>query len=101
VLLIADGGRLLWVFDTSTGRVPGTTPVGHWRISREIDGLRISPLGRLYRPKYFHGGVAIHGFTSVPPVAASHGCVRVTYEAMDHIWATGLAPVGTEVWVRA
>ena len=99
LLFVADGGRLVWAFDTSTGRVPGTTPVGRWQITREIDGIRVSPLGRLYRPKYFHRGVAVHGYTSVPPLAASHGCVRVTYEAMDHIWAAGLAPVGTPVWV--
>jgi hypothetical protein len=78
---------------------PGTTPPEQWTISREIDGLRRSPLGLLYRPKHFHEGVAIHGYTSVPAHPASHGCVRVTYRAMDHIWGAGLMPVGTAVWV--
>lgn len=68
-------------------------------ITREIDGLRRRSLGLLCRPKYFHEGVAIHGYTNVPPCPASHGCVRVTYPAMDHIWAAGLMPVGTPVWV--
>jgi lipoprotein-anchoring transpeptidase ErfK/SrfK len=53
----------------------------------------------LYRPKYFHGGVAVHGYTSVPATPASHGCVRVTYAAMDHLWAADLLPIGTPVQV--
>lgn len=99
VLVIVDDGSVLEVFDTSTGRVPGTTPLGHWTVTREIDGLRRSPLGLLYRPKYFEGGVAVHGYTSVPAYPASHGCVRVTYPAMDAIWARDLMPIGTPVWV--
>jgi hypothetical protein len=100
VLLLVRDGTVVWAFDTSTGRVPGTTPRGHWRVTSEIDGLRVSPLGRLWRPKYFHGGVAIHGYTSVPAWPASHGCVRLTYPAMDFLWEADLVPVGTEVWVR-
>jgi N-acetylmuramoyl-L-alanine amidase len=100
VLLIVRDGGVVWAFDTSTGSRPGTTPVGTFSVVREIDGLRVSPLGELWRPKYFHGGVAVHGYTSVPPYPASHGCVRVTYPAMDAIWAGGWAPVGTAVVVH-
>jgi lipoprotein-anchoring transpeptidase ErfK/SrfK len=78
---------------------PGATPIGTWEITREIDAPHWSALGLLYRPKYFHGGVAIHGYTSVPPEPASHGCVRVTYAAMDFVWSSGSLPVGTPVWV--
>ena len=99
LLLVVEDGELRAVFDTSTGRRPGSTPVGTWTVVREIDGPRHAPLGVLYRPKYFHGGVAIHGFTSVPPEPASHGCVRVTYPAMDHLWEEDLLPIGTPVWV--
>lgn len=99
VLVVVRDGTVQWTFDTSTGSVPGTTPRGHWSITRQIDGLRRSELGLLYRPKYFYEGVAIHGYTSVPAHPASHGCVRVTYPAMDAIWGLGLAPVGTPVWV--
>jgi peptidoglycan hydrolase-like protein with peptidoglycan-binding domain len=99
ILFVVDSGAVSWIYDTSTGRVAGTTPVGTHAITRQIDGYRYAPLGTLYRPKYFYGGVAIHGYTSVPAVPASHGCVRVTYPAMDHLWATGAAPVGTTVRV--
>jgi lipoprotein-anchoring transpeptidase ErfK/SrfK len=29
----------------------------------------------MWRPNYFYGGYALHGSTSVPTYAASHGCV--------------------------
>jgi peptidoglycan hydrolase-like protein with peptidoglycan-binding domain len=99
LLLVVDDGSVSAVFDTSTGLVDGTTPRGRWTVERQIDGFRRSALGLLYRPKYFHRGVAVHGYTSVPPSPASHGCVRVTYAAMDHIWASSLLEVGTPVWV--
>lgn len=99
LLLVVRDGWVELVFDTSTGSVPGSTPAGHWSVTRQIDGYRRSALGLLYRPKYFYEGVAVHGYTSVPPYPASHGCVRVTYPAMDHLWASGSMPVGTPVWV--
>jgi hypothetical protein len=39
---------------------------GPFSVDREVDGYRHAPWGTLYRPKYFHGGVAVHGFTDVP-----------------------------------
>ncbi len=99
VLVLAVDGSTQWVFDTSTGAVAGTTPTGHFTIFRQVDGYDHSPLGVLYRPKYFHNGVAVHGYPSVPNHPASHGCVRVTNDAMDWFWSTGAIPVGTAVWV--
>jgi hypothetical protein len=99
LLLVVEDGTLMTTFDTSTGSARHRTPIGHFRITRQIDALHRSPLGLLYRPKYFYKGIAMHGYTSVPAYPASHGCVRITYHAMDHVWATDLAPVGTPVWV--
>jgi len=54
----------------------------------------------LYRPKYFDpSGVAIHGYGNVPGYAASHGCARVSFEAINFIWAQDLAPLQSKVWV--
>ncbi len=99
-------GRLLWALNTSTGGgyvYTGTavadTPVGMFTIFREVDGLVTDNLGQLWRPKYFDAGFAIHGDSYVPPDPVSHGCVRVSNEAIDWIWTDGMAPLGTFVWV--
>jgi N-acetylmuramoyl-L-alanine amidase len=110
LLVLARDGALEWVFHTSTGteqpytyrgrELLADTPPGHHEVEWHVDGWRDGALGRLYRPRYFHpDGIAIHGYRSVPSVPASHGCVRVTLEAMDFIWREGLAPLGTRVWV--
>ncbi len=75
------------------------TPKGHFRTYRVIDGPRRSSLGLLIRPRYFTGGYAIHGDSSVPPHPASHGCVRVSNPAIDWIWSSNLDPIGTVVWI--
>jgi hypothetical protein len=106
LLLIVDDGHLAFTLNTSTGGgyvyghgAVAVTPRGHFGVYRQVDGVDVSPLGVLWRPKYFYSGYAIHGSASVPPYPVSHGCVRVSDEAIDWIWANDLAPVGTSVWV--
>ena len=99
VLIVVRDGMVDSVFDASTGKPSTPTALGRFEIQRQIDGYHRSDLGVLYRPKYFHGGQAIHGYPSVPPSAASHGCVRLTNHAVDWLWNDHLAPIGTPVWV--
>ena len=117
LLFIVQDGITTYVMNTSTGddrayeepdgNTPGVmikgtavTPVGSFKIDRERpDGWWIGDLGQIYRPKYFIGGVAIHGSMSVPAYPASHGCVRVTVKAMDFIWDNDILPRGTQVLV--
>ena len=110
VAFIVRSGRALWTFNVSTGtekpytfegqRYLADTPTGTFTISRQVDGYDKGPLGRLYRPKYFHpDGIALHGYTEVPPYPASHGCVRFTNAGIDFIWNTNLALMGTTVFV--
>jgi hypothetical protein len=109
LVLVVDDGRVSLVLNTSTGsgryywyegrRHLAVTPRGRFAVYAAIDGLRISPLGRLWRPKYFHGGIALHGSLFVPPWPDSHGCVRLSDPAIDMLWTAGLAPIGTPVWV--
>ena len=73
------------------------TPGGSFRVERRISGWRKSDLGRLFNPLYFHGGIAIHGFPSVPSQPASHGCVRIPMAAAG--WFPQLVPDGTPVYV--
>jgi len=63
------------------GRGLAYTPKGRFRINAKIAGWRKSPLGLLYYPSYFSGGVAIHGNPSVPHEPESHGCVRIPMSA--------------------
>ncbi|MCO8125813.1 L,D-transpeptidase family protein [Acidimicrobiia bacterium EGI L10123] len=98
LLIVVRGGRTL-AFNTSTGTTGWRTPPGRFTVQREIDGVREAPLGDLYRPKYFNAGIAVHGSPSIPGHPASHGCARVHDRVMDLLWAEGLMPVGTPVWV--
>ncbi len=111
IIMFAEDGTARWTLNTSTGsEIPydeeggsGTavTPTGTFDVCYERDELRESSLGFLWRPKYFQcgRGIAVHGATSVPGYPASHGCVRVTYAAMNFIWEQDLMPLGERVWV--
>jgi lipoprotein-anchoring transpeptidase ErfK/SrfK len=117
VLHVVREGRTLWTINTSTGtgrrytetnQMTGEpitdvaiTPEGQFGVYREYaSGWESGQLGRLYRPKYFKGGVAVHGSNSIPNYPASHGCVRVSNPAMDFIWENQLMPRGSTVVVH-
>jgi N-acetylmuramoyl-L-alanine amidase len=72
ILMEVRNGKVERVVHVSTGAT-GNTPVGTWRVYREVFGWDWV----LYHPMYFLRGFAIHGYPSVPPYPASHGCVRV------------------------
>lgn len=118
MFLVVDG-RTEWAVNISTGsgipyvkrdknewgkwvRGDSQTPDGIFTINREFEkGWRPGDLGEIYRPKYFNGGIAVHGAYKIPAYPASHGCVRVSTPAMDFVWSSGLAPRGTVVWVHS
>lgn len=107
--MIVQDGQVQAIFHTSTGSGQqytsqgqtsvANTPAGHFTVSRQIDGMDNAPLGQLWRPKFFNGGIALHGDASVPPYPASHGCARISNPAIDWIWANNQVPMGTKVWV--
>jgi N-acetylmuramoyl-L-alanine amidase len=109
-LLVVNAGVVRWVFNTSTGsgrkyRQGGkdhiaVTPSGDFRVFRRVDGWDDGPLGKLYRPQYFNGGIAVHGYPVVPSTPESHGCCRVSLPGMDFLWGAGGMGVGTRVLVR-
>ena len=118
LLFFVVDGRTQWIFNTSTANglpyeeedqnTPGeiqkgvaVTPDGLHRVNRERpEGWWEGDLGQIYRPKYFVGGVAVHGSNSIPNYPASHGCVRVSVPAMDYIWESGMMPMRIPVWVH-
>jgi lipoprotein-anchoring transpeptidase ErfK/SrfK len=107
ILMVVDNGQLQHMLNVSTGggylysTDGGTylaeTPTGIFHIYTAIDGMVTDSLGQLWRPRYFDSGFAIHGEGYVPAFPVSHGCVRVSDEAIDWIWADNIAPIGTEV----
>jgi L,D-transpeptidase-like protein/putative peptidoglycan binding protein len=86
ILIEVRNGKVVNVVHASTGAT-GNTPVGTWRVYREVFGWDWV----LYHPMYFLRGFAIHGYPSVPTWPASHGCVRVP------LW---IAPGLRERWGR-
>jgi len=117
VAYVVRNGLVQYVFNVSTGngerytepnqKYGGTvsgvadTPNGTFRTYREHDIARYEgDLGTLYRPKFFNGGVAVHGAPRVPNYPASHGCVRVANPVMDLIWGENLLPLRSTVWVH-
>ncbi|WP_067969445.1 L,D-transpeptidase family protein [Nocardiopsis trehalosi] len=110
LLLVVSDGEVQQTFNTSTGsgetyesrgeEAVAVTPVGQYSVFRGVDAWDPGPLGSLYRPKYFNGGIAVHGYPSVPPVPASHGCARVSLAAMDWLWESGRLDNGSTVLVR-
>ena len=76
------------------------TPRGHFRVQKlRGDGWWDGDLGPIYRPIYFRGGIAFHGSAVIPAYPASHGCVRVSVDAMDMLWDSGLLEKWDNVWV--
>lgn len=88
-----------YTFSTGDGNAIAITPTGVFHTYRVIDGADTDSLGTLWRPRFFSGPFAIHGDGDVPPEPVSHGCVRVSDEAINWIWAENLDPIGIEVWV--
>ena len=86
-------------FFTEGGRTrQAITPIGRFAMQRKIAGWRKSPLGLLYYPNYFHGGIAIHGNPAVPAFPASHGCIRIPMFASKEF--SVMAKVGMIVLVH-
>lgn len=117
LLFIVRGGKTLWTVNTSTGSdIPYTevnqreggliegdadTPIGRFKIYHSYsEGWEEGQLGQLYRPRYFNGGIAVHGAPNIPSYPASHGCVRVTTTFMDWVWHHNILPMGGSVWVH-
>jgi hypothetical protein len=73
VMVLADNGKAQHIFHVSTGAPATPTIRGHYHFYRKDAGF--NSLG-MYYSVYFIRGYAIHGYHSVPPYNASHGCVR-------------------------
>ncbi len=73
VLALADGGEAKYVFHVSTGAAATPSDQGGYTFYRKDPGF--NSLG-MYYSIYYNRGEATHGYHSVPPYPASHGCIR-------------------------
>ncbi|HEU4433815.1 MAG TPA: L,D-transpeptidase family protein [Pyrinomonadaceae bacterium] len=106
VLMIFDGKGGVRVLPVSTGTDKpffydgqesiAYTPRGRFVVyDKGIGWDKLFP--GMYYANYISGGIAIHGYTSVPNVPASHGCVRIPVYAAREV--SKLLPLGTIVLV--
>jgi len=91
VLFDVRGGEVARVIQVSTGAT-GNTPLGAWHVYSKTPGFNSLSM---YYSMYFLRGFAIHGYPSVPPYPASHGCVRVPLWVAFSLYETH--PYGTTV----
>ena len=74
VLALIEDGKVLRVYHTSTGAPATPTVLGTYSVYMKQMGTNAKGM---VHSSYFIRGYAIHGFRSVPPYPASHGCLRV------------------------
>ena len=109
LLLVVWGSTVRYTFNTSTGAgrrfyawgrwYDGRTPSGKFTVRSHVNSWQTGALGSMYKPYYFNGGIAIHGSTSIPPYAASHGCCRLSIAAQNHLIASGILVNHRQVYV--
>jgi hypothetical protein len=73
VLALVNGNQLVRVYHISSGKPSTPTVIGTFHVYRKSPGTNAKGM---VDSNYFIGGYAIHGYASVPPFAASHGCIR-------------------------
>ena len=80
ILMVVRGGEVRTILNTSTGngeeytstsgnRAIAVTPRGSYTVYRAVDGPVTNSLGELWRPRFFHRGIAVHGSREHPAVA--------------------------------
>ena len=93
VMFLVRDGEVALVVQVSTGAT-GNTPLGHWRVYSKVPGFNAK---EMYYSSFFVGGFAIHGYHSVPPYPASHGCVRIPLWVAVRVYS--LIYYGTAVYI--
>jgi len=107
VLMIVDDDGNVRILPVSTGSDKpfmdqgqmsvAYTPRGRFVVYDKTYGWENGDVGSVYYANYISGGVAIHGYRTVPATPASHGCIRIPMFAARIV--SRLLPVGTIVLV--
>ncbi len=83
ILFDVVDGSLRRIVHVSTGAT-GNTPLGVFHVYSKVPGFN-SEL--MFDSLFFLRGFAVHGYPSVPPYPASHGCVRTPIWVASAIYA--------------
>ena len=94
VIVLADNGKPLATYPTSSGAPATPTVLGRYRFYLKVPGTNAKGM---YMSNYFIRGYAIHGFPEVPTYNASHGCLRVPNA--DAVSIFNWIQVGDPIWV--
>jgi hypothetical protein len=94
VIVLADDGKPVATYPTSSGAPATPTVLGHYRFYLKAPGTNAKGM---YMSNYFIRGYAIHGYPSVPTYNASHGCLRVPNA--DAVAIFNWIRVGDPIWV--
>jgi hypothetical protein len=84
VLALIEGGKVKRIYHTSSGAPVSPTVLGRFKVYRKSPGTNAKGM---VHSSYFIRGYAIHGYVSVPPYNASHGCLRVPIPDAWHIYS--------------
>jgi peptidoglycan hydrolase-like protein with peptidoglycan-binding domain len=95
VLPVSTGSGKPFISDGQTSIA--YTPRGRFVVYDKTYGWEDGALGSVYYANYITGGVAIHGYESVPARPASHGCIRIPMFAARDV--SKLLALGTIVLV--
>ncbi|MDX6535139.1 MAG: hypothetical protein QOF68_2883 [Gaiellales bacterium] len=98
MIVVGKDGVVKRTYHVSTGASATRTPSGKFRIYSKSK-MSWSTLFHVWLPyaQYVVGGIAIHGFSSVPAYPASHGCIRMPMNEAPGLYSW--TEVGTAVWL--
>jgi len=95
VLALVNGSKVERIYHTSSGAPATPTIRGRFQVYRKDPGTNAKGM---VDSAYFIRGYAIHGYASVPPYNASHGCLRVPVPNARAIY--DWLRLGDVVWVE-
>ena len=95
VMALINGGRVERIYHISSGAPATPTVRGRFRVYLKTPGVNAKGM---VHSSYFIRGYAIHGYASVPPYNASHGCLRVPVPNARSIY--DWLRIGDVVWVE-
>ena len=96
VMALVDGGRAKYVFHIATGAAATPSDQGAFTFYSKDPGY--NSLG-MYYSVYYNRGEATHGYASVPPYPASHGCIRNPIP--DSVFIYNWIDLGDKMYVYA